>query len=249
MFKIRAIMLVLVLVASTLATVPAIAMIGPGDGPVPVAEATSTTDRVVLIELVTAGWCPNCPNADGALLEMEEAYTRDQLVILAYHRNDDLSNDDGDARQAFYDDPYQPYVFVDGVAEVRGNKGSVSANRAAYEVEVDARHDVPSPVALTVEGWTDTTTGQGVAYVNFTALSDPGHDDLRLHVAVFEDDFGPWNGGNGVLQHDWLTRELLTGPDGQAVALEAGDSKTFSFTYDASSYAQDLDEVGVLAFL
>jgi len=250
LFKIRTIILMLVLVISTISAVPALALTGPGDGPVPVAEAPSTTtDRVALIELVTAGWCPNCPNADGALLEMEGSYTRDQLVILAHHRNDDLSTAAGDARQAFYDDPYQPWVFIDGLEEVGGNKGSVSANKAAYEVKVDARLAEPSPILLTVEGWTDTTTGTGVAYVNFTALSDPGFDDLRLHVAVFEDDFGPWNGGNGVLQHDWLTRQLLTGNDGQAIALEAQDSGSFSFTYDASTSAQDLDQVGVVAFI
>jgi PKD repeat protein len=104
-------------------------------------------------------------------------------------------------------------------------------------------------VVLTVEGWTDTTTGQGVAYVNLTALSDPGFDDLRLHVAVFEDDFGPWNGGNGVKQHHWNTRELLTGADGQALTLASGDSEALTLTFDASSYAQDLDQVGVIAFL
>ena len=247
LLKIRTIIPVLVLVISTIMTVPAFALTGPGDGPVPVAEAPSTTtDRLVLVELVTAGWCPN---ADGALLEMEDAYTRDQLVILAHHRNDDLSNAAGDARQAFYDDPYQPWVFIDGLEEVGGNKGSVSANRAAYEVKVDARLAEPSPILLTVEGWTDTTTGAGVAYVNLSALSAPGFDDLRLHVAVVEDDFGPWNGGNGVLQHDWLTRQLLTGNDGQAIALEAEDSESLSFTYDASTYAQDLDQVGVVAFI
>lgn len=250
MFKTRSIIIVLLVILSTIVTLPAIALTGPGDGPVPVAEAPPTsTDRAVLIELVTAGWCPNCPNADGALLEMEEAYGRDQLVILAYHRNDQLSNDGGDARQAFYDDPYQPDVFVDGLAEVVGNKGSVTANRAAYEVEVDARLAEPSPLALTAEGYTDTTTGEGVAYVNVTALSDPGLSDLRLHVVVFEDDFGPWNGGNGVTTHDWLTRQLLTGNDGQALTLEVGSEQSFSFTYDASDYAQDLDQVGVIAFV
>jgi len=250
MFKIRAIIIVLALTFSTFAAVPALALTGPGDGPMPVAEASSTTtDRLVLIELVTAGWCSNCVIADGALEEMKEAYTRDQLVILAYHRNDAQSNAGGDARQAFYGDPYQPSVYIDGTTEVGGNKGSVSANRAAYEVEVDRQLQVLSPVVLTVEGWTDTSTGQGVAYVNLTALSDPGHDDLRLHVAVFEDDFGPWNGGNGVLQHDWITRQLLTGNDGQAITLEAEDSESFSFTYDATDLVQDLDQVGVVAFL
>jgi hypothetical protein len=250
LFKIRALILVLVLVASTVVAVPTLALIGPGDGPVPVAEAPSTTtDRLVLIELVTAGWCTNCVIADGALLEVEGAYTRDQVVILAYHRLDALSNDDGDARQAFYGDPYQPDVFIDGLVEVKGNKGSVAANRAAYEVEVDARLDEPSPLVLTVEGHTDTTTGQGVAYVNVTALSNPGYSDLRLHVAVFEDDFGPWNGGNGVKQHNWVNRDLLTGPEGQAIVLDSGDSEALTFTYDASSYAQDLDQVGVIAFI
>jgi hypothetical protein len=215
---------------------------------VPVAVATST-DRVVLIELVTAGWCPNCPNADGALLEMEDAYPRDQLVILAYHRNDQLSNAGGNARQSYYDDPYQPWVFVDGATEIGGNKGSVSANRDAYEAAVDERLDVPSPLTLTVEGWTDTTTGQGVAFVNVTALSDPGLTDLRLHVVVFEDDFGPWNGGNGVTTHDWLARMFLTGNDGQAISLEAGDDEAYSFTFDASGTVQDLDQVGVIAFV
>ncbi len=250
MFKIRAITLVSLILVSIVAAVPAIALTGPGDGPVPVAEAPPTsTDRVVLVELVTAGWCPNCPNADGALLEMEEAYGHDQLVILAYHRNDQLSNAGGDARQAFYDDPYQPDAFIDGVAEVVGNKGSVANNRAAYEAEVDARLEVPSPLLLTVEGWTDTTTGEGMAYVNVTALSDPGFDDLRLHVVVFEDDFGPWNGGNGVTQHDWVTRELLTGNDGQAISLEVGSQESYTFNYDADGYAQDLDQVGVIAFV
>ena len=250
MFQVRAIIIVLVLFFSTIAAVPALALTGPGDGPVPVAAAPSTsTDRLVLIELVTAGWCTNCVIAEGALSEMWDAYTRDQFVILSYHRNDDLSNTEGDARQAFYDDPYQPTVYVDGSTKVGGNKGSVEANRDAYEIEVDKRLTEPSPVVLTVEGWTDTTTGQGVAFVNLTALADPGHDDLRLHVAVFEDDFGPWNGGNGIKQHDWLTRQLLTGNDGQAISLEALDSETFSFTYDATAYAQDLDQVGVLAFL
>ncbi len=250
MFKTRSIPLVLLILLSTISAAPALAITGPGDGPVPVAEAPPTsTDRVVLLELVTAGWCPNCPNADGALLEMEGAYGRDQLVILAYHRNDQLSNAGGDARQAFYDDPYQPYVFIDGLAKVGGNKGSVTANRAAYEVEVDARLGEPSPLMLTVEGWTDTTTGEGVALVNVTALSDPGLPDLRLHVVLFEDDFGPWNGGNGVTIHDWVTRLLLTGDDGQSITLEVGSEKSFSFTYDATDLVQDLDQVGVIAFV
>jgi thiol-disulfide isomerase/thioredoxin len=237
--KLRTIMIIILLSLVPLATVPSVTT----------AASHETTDRVVLIELVTAGWCPNCPNADGALLEIEEEYTRDQVVILSYHRNDDLSNDDGDARQSFYDDPYQPDVFIDGVTEVRGNKGSVSANKIAYEVEVDKRLDKASPILMSVEGWTDTTTGEGVAFVNLTALSDPGLTDLRLHVAVFEDDFGPWNGGNGVLYHDWLTRELLTGTGGQTLDLTVGEEEQYSFTFDASGYAQDLDQVGILAFV
>ena len=242
--------LALVIAALMLIPVPALALTGPGDGPVPVPEApAATADRVVLAELVTAGWCPNCPSADGALSEMEGAYSRGQLVILAYHRNDQLSNAGGDARQTYYGDPYQPDVFIDGVAEVKGNLGSASANRAAYEPEVDARLEKPSPLMLTVEGGTDTKSGVGVAYVNVTALTDPALSDLRLHVVVFEDDFGPWNGGNGVMYHDWVARQLLTGDDGQAITLTEGSQESLSFTYDASVYAQDLDQVGVIAFV
>lgn len=244
------VIMALIVSASMLVPLPAIALTGPGDGPVPGPEApAATADRVVLAELVTAGWCPNCPSADGALLEMEAAYTRGQLVVLAYHRNDQLSSDGGDARQAFYGDPYQPDLFIDGQVEVKGNLGSPTANRAAYEPEVDARLQEPSPLALTVEGWTDTKTGAGTAFVNVTALSDPALADLRLHVVVFEDDFGPWNGGNGVLYHDWVARQLLTGDDGQAISLTEGSQEALAFNYDASTYAQDLDQVGVIAFV
>jgi len=208
-----------------------------------------TTGRVVLAELVTAGWCTNCPSADGALETMQETYSRDELAILAYHRVDDLSFDDGDTRMAFYGNPYQPDVFFDGVIEVVGNKGSVSANLAAYEVAYDERAAVAPALDVTVEGWTDTTTGEGQVWVNVTAQTTPTLGDLRLHAVVFEDDFGPWNGGNGVLQHHWTARAMLAGSEGTAFTISSGQTKSFSFTYDATAYAQDLDEIGVVAFV
>lgn len=247
MSKLRATSLVLLLIFSTFALMVPVTAEGPATGDD--GSRVATTGRVVLAELVTAGWCGNCPSADGALELMQETYSRSELAILAYHRVDDLSFDDGDTRMAFYGSPNQPDVFFDGVIEVVGNKGSVTANLAAYEVAYDERAAVDPALAITVEGWTDTTTGQGQVWVNVTADATPTLGDLRLHAVVFEDDFGPWNGGNGVLQHHWTAREMLAGPDGTAITISSGETRSFAFTYDATAYAQDLDEIGVVAFV
>jgi len=247
MSKSSALSIVLLLIFSTFALMVPVTAEGPSDDDG--GSRAATPGRVVLAELITAGWCGNCPSADGALEIMQETYSRNELAILAYHRVDDLSFADGTTRMAFYGSPYQPDVFFDGVIEVVGNKGSVTANLAAYEVAYDQRAAVDPALDISVEGWTDTTTGQGQVWVNVTARSTPTLGDLRLHAVVFEDDFGPWNGGNGVLQHHWTAREMLAGAEGTAITISSGETKSFTYTYDATAYAQSLEEIGVVAFV
>jgi hypothetical protein len=248
--KSYAILLVFILLSSTLAIALPAASTDPPPGSdgsrAPVGESSG---KIVLAELVTAGWCLNCPSADGALEEMVAEYTRDEFVVLSYHRIDVLSNADSNARMAYYGNPYQPWVVFDGVIEVTGNKGSPTLNRAAYEPAYDTRSLVTPVVDVSVEGWTDTTTGHGSVWVNVTALETVSLPDLRVHTAVFEDDFGPWNGGNDVLYHHWVVRDLLAGSDGEALTIATGETKSLSYTFDASGYAQDLDQIGVVAFV
>ena len=213
------------------------------------AEAAVATDRIVLVEIITAGWCSNCVIADGALDGMDDDYSRDELVVLAWHRSDALSFADGNARQTYYGNPYQPDVFFDGVVEVAGNKGNVDANRNAYEVAYDQRASIAPGLVIALDGYTDTTSGAGEVWVNVTADVAPTQTDLRLHVVVFEDDFGPWNGGNGVNYHDWVAREMLTGTSGESITPTAGQTLDLHYTFDASAYAQDNDQVGIVAFV
>ncbi|NOQ53434.1 MAG: hypothetical protein GQ558_02375, partial [Thermoplasmata archaeon] len=79
MSKLRATSLVLLLIFSTFALMVPVTAEGPstGDG----GSRVATTGRVVLAELVTAGWCGNCPSADGALELMQETYSRSELAI------------------------------------------------------------------------------------------------------------------------------------------------------------------------
>jgi thiol-disulfide isomerase/thioredoxin len=250
LIKARPLTITILLVLSTALAAP-LGATEAGEGPPEPVDIgpLAGADRVVLVELITAGWCPNCVIADGAMERLDDDYDRSELVILAYHRVDDLSFGGGNARMAFYGSPYQPDAIFDGVTQVSGNKGSVQANYNAYVAAYDARATIPSQLQLALEGGVDTTTGAGEVWVNVTAVEAPTISDLRIHAIVFEDDFGPWNGGNGVTVHNWVARQLLTGNEGQALTISSGETLAHHFTFDANAYAQDLDQVGVVAFV
>ena len=238
MARLKAIVIVLLLTLSALAVVAPAASADPA----PMAG----TKRVVLGELFTGAWCGFCPFAASAMRTMQSNYERSEVVILAWHIDDILEVPEGATRDAWYGVPGYPTAYFDGVVdEVGGSTGTYNAYVNAY----NQRAAKASDFRITVEGDISDTTGTGDVWINITCVQTPTIANLKLHTVVFEDDYGPYNGGNGETIHDFVAWEMIEGTDGTTITASAGDVKRFHYSIDASQYAQDFDQLGVIAFV
>ncbi len=247
--RIRAILIVTLFVLSCLAVVaPTAAEEETGAAPSNIVPFGSTK-RVVLGELFTGAWCGHCPNAHGGMQRMEQNYDRDEVVILAFHRNDNLAFTDGNTRISWYGITGYPSTKWDGVISVNGNHGSVTNNYNAYVGAYNQRAPKGSDLRMTVEGNINILTGKGEVWVNMTAVATPTLTNLKLHTVVFENNYGPYDGGNGEDYHDFVAREMLEGAAGTTISITSGQKKEFHYDIDVTSYAQDYDKCGVIAFV
>ncbi len=238
MARLKAVAIVLLLTLSALAVVAPAASADPA----PMAG----TKRVVLAELFTGAWCGYCPFATQALRTMESNYERTEVVMLAWHIGDILEISDGSTRDGWYGVTGYPTAYFDGVLdEVGGSTGTYNAYVNAY----NQRTAKASDFRMTVEGGISPTDGKGDVWINITCVQTPMLANLKLHTVVFEDDYGPYNGGNGETVHDFVAKEMIEGSAGTTITATAGDVKRFHYTIDGSSYAQDFDQLGVIAFV
>ncbi len=251
MAKIRAFGIVAVLLISTLAAFVPAAPAEDAGAPAPMDIAPMGTQRVVLGELFTGAWCGFCPEAHQAMQLFEQNKDRDEIVILAWHRNDQLSFDEGDERISWMGITGYPTSFFDGVVKDVGGGASGQAVYNRYLPTYNTRYAKQTPLRMTTEWTYDDMTGDGEVWINITAVETPTLTNLKLHTVVFENDFGPYNGGNGETHHDFVARDMLEseGSAGTTLSISNGETKRFSYTFDASSYAQDLEEIGVIAFV
>ncbi|NIP35345.1 MAG: hypothetical protein GWN18_10350, partial [Thermoplasmata archaeon] len=82
-----------------------------------------------------------------------------------------------------------------------------STNKSQMTIDVDA-HIAPSMY--------------GEAWVNVTALETLDYANLYLHVAIVRKHYGPWNGGNGVVDHIFVVRKMLPDAGGDAFVISSG---------------------------
>lgn len=243
MKKVSAIFVALALVCSgLLMTVPAVA----GD----MEPFGSDNPRVVLTELFYDASEGDCPVAHQALQELAGEYGRDEMVIISWHSGDDLAFSEGETRVAWSGINHFPTAVFDGMTANVGGGVTTDDVKHRYMSHIEERLNIPSPLKMTVEWVYDTLSGAGSVWVNITAVEDIDMDDLRLHTVVFEDDVGPYDGGNGEMFHDFVARDMLEtqGADGATLTIANGETKRFSYSFSAS-YAQDKDQVGVMAFV
>ncbi len=226
--KIKAIVIALALVCSgILVTVPAAA----GDF-----EPLGTTNpRVVLAELFTDASNIECPEAHQAMQLLAGEYGRNEVVILAWHSGDNLAFLEGQDRINWASINDYPTAVFDGITANVGGGPTSEDVKIRYNSHIEQRMDVPSPLKMTVEWEFDTQTGEGMVWTNITAVETINFVDLRLHTVVFEDQVGPYNGGNGETMHDFVAREILETQvaAGAPFSIDKDETKRFSYTIDA----------------
>ena len=219
----------------------------PATCTVTVSEQIGPVPRVVLVELFTTKYCAYCPNAKEALLDMLEEYGADSLCVVGYHYwregyspPDPLATDETSDRIEWYAGgvPSMPRATFDGLRYVSGAP-SVTEAKENYRIEIDARKEELSPVALELTGEIDGTRGSVTARVEARETLGAGPNVLR--VVVFENDVLSLGDIYEFVTRDILDEEVLTvtAPGDTAVV-------TRDFVLDPG---WDADEIDVVAFV
>jgi thiol-disulfide isomerase/thioredoxin len=178
-------------------------------------EAGNLVPRVIMVEMFTATWCRNCPEAEAALNSLMEDPGPEAICIVAYHGTPDrdvLASEETAARIDWYEsDPGFPVivggfptVVFDGSRFVQGARTPEEAE-VNYRIEVNARKDVGSPLSIRLSGSIDSQGGDVTALVRVEDRLPEG--SLVLNLVVIEDHVAQWGPWTSV--YDFVTRDIL----------------------------------------
>ena len=200
------------------------------------------SQRVMVIEDVTATWCTYCP---GGARGMEELDSRsyDSVVPIAYHASssDPYYNAAANDRYNYYSITGYPTVVLDGSNKIVGglHTGTMYPTYLSY---FRTRMGVSSPLTIALSITYDTTARTGTLTIkvkNTSAASVSG----QLHSVLTESHiYYPWQGMDSL---HYVERAMLPSSSGEAITIAAGDSltKTRDFTVGASWVASHCDFV------
>jgi hypothetical protein len=219
----------------------------------------TTTGRTVIVELFTGADCHPCVNANKGLVSFIDDHNRSEVVALVYHRSipvrDKLETSETIARHGFYLPPGEhfstPNIWVDGrIARVGGFISPAEGQQWFEDKYTSERAEAnESQVSMTVDG-IFTSTRSGRVWINVTALETPVESNLTLHTVIVRKTYGPWNGGNGILNHYWIVRKMLPDPGGEPFNISQGETKSFSYNLNLSDYSYTLvHDIAIVAFV
>jgi len=200
MKRILQIMLGLILIGAAFSFVG----IASGDGVDVPDAAPRANNRVVLIEEFTADWCGPCASMRPAVEQVAQDYGKSQVALLEYHVWDSGNGLDN-AKTNQRDDDYSvggiPDVWIDGTTNIHGSYGSVSANKAAIETEVDARLPVNAP--LTIDSTVSLSSSTIVMDATIDATGTVSQTNLNARLVIYE--MGVSDGGS---IYDYVVRDF-----------------------------------------
>jgi hypothetical protein len=163
--------------------------------------------RTVLLETFTSTECYWCnTEEEPALKQLAQDYSRDELLIVAYHGfygNDPFETAEGNQRADYYGGiSGTPTLYADGVLKKVGGTGKgVNAMYDVYEDFYKQRSVVSTPLALSI---TADRTGSNVQVnADVSSTSDLVTSTLAVRFALLED--GLSDSGK---TFDWVVRSL-----------------------------------------
>ena len=99
--------------------------------------AQDAGQRPIVIEEFTGTWCTFCYGAGTALDRIEGSYSRDEIIVVAYHKSDPYSTPFAVVRDAYYSVAGYPTALFNGVVrETRGasfSEGPAGISRVLNE--------------------------------------------------------------------------------------------------------------------
>ena len=146
-------------------------------------------ERMVLCELLTTKYCPNCWVADYALVRSLHEFGRENLSVVSYHYSpppDPLNTEEVSDRCDWYYTFFSiatvfPVTIFEGLTADDGAADTTSTI-LAYGMQIEARQAIGSPVSIELDGEIDGGRGSVNATVRVHHQLTGGPHTLRMMV-------------------------------------------------------------------
>jgi thiol-disulfide isomerase/thioredoxin len=206
------------------------------------------TEKVVLIEMYTATWCPSCGTVEPVVDTLSKEYGQD-LAVLEYHPYPNTDGEifgfnAGNQRMAsYYNTNKFPTTVFDGVIKNIGAFSSDEDIYSTFKTYIDQRMKKEPKVSIKLQGGLDGASG----WVNATFETE-GYFSTNpsASIVVFEDDiYYDYPESNNITNHRFVVRDIMLD---QEITINATSKFNFndSFRLDPE---WNTSKLGVVAFV
>ena len=216
---------------------------------------SQTTEKKVLIEKLSATWCPNCPNATVVLEDLAAEYPENVIPAVVHKSSSDLSMPYSSDFENDLSVGYQPKGLLDRqeypALTYVNSQSDIDFNSGVWESHLLRRLAYNKPVQLAANTTFDSSTRELTVDIDATFLA-PLTGDYRFNAFIIENGIvSNQSGGGSNYVHDYIVRDMLGGVLGtdNSIAGTINDGSQFShqYTYTVpSSYDADNMEVIVM---
>ena len=203
--------------------------------------AQSASRNMVVMEVITGTWCPNCPPAALGVDDLLE--NGDSVAVIENHNGDAYANTYSNARNNMYNTSGVPSATFDAVTGIVGVYTG-STMFPYYHPLYLSRKATPAP--LTIE-MSETHTGLDYnVTVTLTRLSTISSTNLKLVFAVTESHI-PKN-WMGLHEVNFVNRKMVPDATGTTINFSGGSVQTvhLSFSMDPSWNLKNCEFVAFL---
>ena len=169
--------------------------------------AVASPRRSVLLEMVTGAGCEPCISVDLAADALLRRYSRQDLVVLAYHMHaptiDPLVSPAADARARYYGAPGAPTMYLDGETLEPGEGTGAVAGPVfdALDAEIQKRIAVAAGATIDINAqWSGDRLKVTAEAAGMAAATG-----LRLRLFLVEREVS-YSGENGIRLHPMVVR-------------------------------------------
>ena len=219
---------------------------------------TASVEKQLLVEKITATWCPNCPAANVILEGIIDDYPN-QILDLHWHRADEFSIPEFDDFDDVYS-VYQPRALLDRYVfpeHIGGNYDSSPGMYRSNGWEVLTAYKLPisSPIQLAVETDYSSSNDNLTIDIDATFYADLLDGEYRFNAYIIETGVTAsqsGSGGNSNYPQNNIVRAVLGGMWGSEGSLpsniEEGDTHSHQYVYDVPSNL-DPDDLKVVVIV
>jgi hypothetical protein len=211
------------------------------DGPVSINNSVNLkSNSKSLVEFFTNTSCVYCPPPGHFLDQIDSlqgiTINDTNVIIIRYHTavfaNDPYylyNTPDNQGRCDYY---YAPNTF-NPVTYMMGQvlpSYSFAVWQSLFNVQLATKNNFGINIVIAY----DSLSRTGTADINVGQLTGQEITDLKMHVALTESEIY-YAAPNGESVHQNTLRKLLTGPSGQSISIQPGQTQSFSFNFSVDN--------------